>query len=135
MMSAVSAAPATAPAPPAPPAGLGAWLCDLGAVVGHGVRLRVRAWPLLLVIALLAVAGRYAAGWAAVNASAVNNALGWAVLVLAPLSMVAGIVAMLHVLRRVLGAGRGRDARPCCRWTARRSAGRAGPRSWTRVRV
>ena len=101
MMSAVSDAPPTAPAPrPA----LRAWLRDLGAVVAHGVRLWVRTWPLLLVIALLAVAGRHAAGWAAVNASALNNTLGWAVLVLAPLSMVAGIVAMLHVLRRDLPA-------------------------------
>ncbi|MBO0921720.1 hypothetical protein J1G42_12885 [Cellulomonas sp. zg-ZUI222] len=97
----MSDAPTTAPAPrPA----LRAWLRDLGAVVAHGVRLWVRTWPLLLVIALLAVAGRHAAGWAAVNASAVNNTLGWAVLVLAPLSMVAGIVAMLHVLRRDLPA-------------------------------
>lgn len=100
MMSAVSDAPTT----PAPRVGLGAWLRDLGAVVAQGGRLWVRSWPLLLVIALLAVAGRHAAGWAAVNASTVNNTLGWAVLVLAPLSMVAGIVAMLHVLRRDLPA-------------------------------
>ncbi|WP_421741271.1 hypothetical protein [Cellulomonas sp.] len=94
-----------APTPaPAPRAGLRAWLRDLGAVVAQGVRLWVRTWPLLLVIALLAVAGRHAAGWAAVNAATVNNTLGWAVLVLAPLSMVAGIVAMLHVLRRDLPA-------------------------------
>ncbi len=77
---------------------------DLGAVVSHGARLWVRTWPLLLVISLLATAGRHAAGWAAVNAATVNNTLGWAVLVLAPLSMVAGIVAMLHVLRRDLPA-------------------------------
>ncbi|MGV8979097.1 MAG: hypothetical protein ACOH17_13740 [Cellulomonas sp.] len=89
---------------PAPRDGLRAWLLDLGTVVAHGARLWVRYWPMLLVISLLAVAGRYAAGWAAVNASAVNNTLGWAVLVLAPLSMVAGIVAMLHVLRRDLPA-------------------------------
>ena len=101
MMSAVSDAPTTAPAPRD---GLRAWLRDLGAVVAQGARLWVRSWPLLLVIALLAVAGRHAAGWAAVNASTVNNTLGWAVLVLAPLSMVAGIVAMLHVLRRDLPA-------------------------------
>ncbi|MCM0638438.1 hypothetical protein [Cellulomonas wangsupingiae] len=94
-----------APTPvPAPRPGLRTWFRDLGAVVAHGVRLWVRTWPLLLVIALLAVAGRHAAGWAAVNASALNNTLGWAVLVLAPLSMVAGIVAMLHVLRRDLPA-------------------------------
>ena len=101
MMSAVTEAPTTTSAAPA---GLRAWLRDLGAVVAQGVRLWLRSWPLLLVIALLAVAGRHAAGWAAVNASAVNNTLGWAVLVLAPLSMVAGIVAMLHVLRRDLPA-------------------------------
>ena len=101
MMSAVSDAPTTTPAPRA---GLRAWLRDLGAVVAQGARLWARSWPLLLVIALLAVAGRHAAGWAAVNASTVNNTLGWAVLVLAPLSMVAGIVAMLHVLRRDLPA-------------------------------
>jgi hypothetical protein len=101
MMSGVTDASATVPAAPS---GLRAWLLDLGAVVAHGVRLWVRAWPLLLVIALLAVAGRNAAGWAAVNVSALNNTLGWAVLVLAPLSMVAGIVAMLHVLRRDLPA-------------------------------
>ena len=99
MMSGVTDAPTPAPAPRA---GLRAWLRDLGAVVAQGARLWVRTWPLLLVIALLAVAGRHAAGWAAVNASTVNNTLGWAVLVLAPLSMVAGIVAMLHVLRRDL---------------------------------
>ncbi|WP_315096313.1 hypothetical protein [uncultured Cellulomonas sp.] len=94
-----------APAPgPTPPGGLRGWLRDLGSVVAQGARLWVRTWPLLLVIALLAVAGRHAAGWAAVNASTVNNTLGWAVLVLAPLSMVAGIVAMLHVLRRDLPA-------------------------------
>src|SRR4051794_22029294 len=99
MMCAVSAPPT-----PAARAGLLAWLRDLGAVVSHGARLWGRSWPLLLVIALLATAGRHAAGWAAVNASTVNNTLGWAVLVLAPLSMVAGIVAMLHVLRRDLPA-------------------------------
>lgn len=99
MMSAVSDAPTTAPAPRA---GLRAWFRDLGAVVLSGVRLWVRHWPVLLVIALLAVAGRYAFGWAAVNVATVNNTLGWMVLVLAPLSMVAGIVAMLHVLRRDL---------------------------------
>lgn len=101
MMSAVSDAPTTAPAPRA---GLRDWFRDLGAVVAHGARLWVRAWPLLLVIALLAVAARSAANWAAVNVATVNNTLGWAVLVLAPLSMVAGIVAMLHVLRRDLPA-------------------------------
>lgn len=101
MMSGVSDAPTPAPAPPA---GVRAWLRDLGAVVAQGVRLWVRSWPVLLVIALLAVAGRHAAGWAAVNASTVNNTFGWAALVLAPLSMVAGIVAMLHVLRRDLPA-------------------------------
>lgn len=101
MMCAVSDAPTTAPATDT---GLRPWLRDLGAVVAQGVRLWVRTWPILLVIALLAVAGRHAAGWAAVNASTVNNTLGWAVLVLAPLSMVAGIVAMLHVLRRDLPA-------------------------------
>ncbi len=100
-MSGVTDAPTHVPAPPA---GLRAWLRDLGAVVAQGARLWIRSWPLLLVIALLAVAGRHAAGWAAVNASTVNNTLGWAVLVLAPLSMVAGIVAMLHVLRRDLPA-------------------------------
>jgi uncharacterized membrane protein YkvA (DUF1232 family) len=100
MMSAVSETPTT----PAPPSAVRAWLRDLGGVVAHGARLWARTWPVLLVIALLAVAGRHAAGWAAVNASAVNNTLGWAVLVLAPLSMVAGIVAMLHVLRRDLPA-------------------------------
>ncbi|MDQ0373693.1 hypothetical protein [Cellulomonas humilata] len=89
---------------PAPRDGLRTWLHDLGAVVAQGARLWARSWPVLLVIALLAVAGRHAAGWAAVNASTVNNTLGWAVLVLAPLSMVAGIVAMLHVLRRDLPA-------------------------------
>ncbi|WP_456787325.1 hypothetical protein [Cellulomonas sp. P5_C5] len=97
----MSDAPTTAPAPRD---GLRAWLRDLGAVVAQGGRLWARSWPVLLVIALLAVAGRHAAGWAAVNASTVNNTLGWAVLVLAPLSMVAGIVAMLHVLRRDLPA-------------------------------
>lgn len=101
MMSAVTDAPTTAPAPGT---GLRPWLRDLGAVVARGARLWARSWPLLLVIALLAVAARHAAGWAAVNASTVNNTLGWAVLVLAPLSMVAGIVAMLHVLRRDLPA-------------------------------
>ena len=89
---------------PEPRVGLRAWLRDLGAVVSHGARLWVRTWPVLLVISLLATAGRHAAGWAAVNAATVNNTLGWAVLVLAPLSMVAGIVAMLHVLRRDLPA-------------------------------
>ncbi|WP_148234291.1 hypothetical protein [Cellulomonas flavigena] len=82
--------------------GLRGWLRDLGAVVALGGRLWVRSWPVLLLVALLAVAGRYAAGWAAVNAAGYHGALGWAVLVLAPLSMVAGIVAMLHVLRRDL---------------------------------
>ena len=101
MMAAVTAAQTTAPAPDP---SLRAWLRDLGAVVAQGGRLWVRSWPLLLVIALLAVAARHAAGWAAVNASTVNSTLGWAVLVLAPLSMVAGIVAMLHVLRRDLPA-------------------------------
>ena len=101
MMSAVSDASSTTPAPRD---GLRTWLRDLGADVAQGARLWARSWPLLLVIALLAVAGRHAAGWAAVNASTVNNTLGWAVLVLAPLSMVAGIVAMLHVLRRDLPA-------------------------------
>lgn len=109
MTSAVNDAPTTSPGPPGGPgtglrAGLRAWLRDLGAVVAHGARLWVRRWPVLLVLALLAVAGRNAAGWAAVNASGVNNTLGWAVLVLAPLSMVAGIVAMLHVLRHDLPA-------------------------------
>ncbi|WP_456817760.1 hypothetical protein [Cellulomonas sp. URHB0016] len=101
---------------PAPGPGLRPWLRDLGAVVAHGARLWVRTWPQLLVVALLAVAARHAAGWAAVNASTVNNTLGWAVLVLAPLSMVAGIVAMLHLLRRdlpaldAIGRSRGPDA-------------------------
>lgn len=106
MMSAVTPAPAPAPPDLRPPvrARLLAWLRDLGSVVATGARLWVRAWPVLLVIALLAVAGRYAAGWAAVNVATFNNTLGWAVLVLAPLSMVAGIVAMLHVLRRDLPA-------------------------------
>ncbi|WP_156043805.1 hypothetical protein [Cellulomonas sp. URHE0023] len=93
------------PAPDTTPrTGLPGWLRELGAVVSHGARLWLRSWPVLLVIALIATAGRHAAGWAAVNASTVNNTLGWAVLVLAPLSMVAGIVAMLHVLRRDLPA-------------------------------
>ncbi|MBD7917569.1 hypothetical protein H9657_04650 [Cellulomonas sp. Sa3CUA2] len=108
----MSDAPVTAPAP-AP--GLRAWWRDVGSVVAVGVRLWVRAWPVLLCLALLAVAGRHAAGWAAVNVASVNSTLGWAVLVLAPLSMVAGIVAMLHVLRRDLpalariGSARGPD--------------------------
>src|SRR3954454_22644489 len=101
MMSAVSDELST---DPAPADGLRPWLRDLGAAGAHGARLWVRPWPQLLVVALLAVAGRHAAGWAAVNASPVNNTLGWAVLVLAPLSMVAGIVAMLYVLRRDLPA-------------------------------
>lgn len=67
--------------------GLRGWLRDLGAVVALGGRLWVRSWPVLLLVALLAVAGRYAAGWAAVNAAGYHGALGWAVLVLAPLSM------------------------------------------------
>ncbi|MFD2772141.1 hypothetical protein [Cellulomonas phragmiteti] len=98
-----------------PRAALRDWLRDLGSVVAVGVRLWLRTWPLLLVLALLAVAGRYAAGWAAVNVATVSNTLGWAVLVLAPLSMVAGIVAMLHVLRRdlpalaAIGSARGPD--------------------------
>lgn len=106
MMSVVSHAPTSTPAAPAAPSTgrVRAWLRDLGAVVGLGVRLWLRWWPVLLVIALLAVAGRYAAGWAAVEAAEISNTLGWAVLVLAPLSMVAGIVAMLHVLRRDLPA-------------------------------
>lgn len=99
MMSAVTDVPPTTTG-----ARLRAWFRDLGAVVAHGVRLWVRWWPVLLVLALLAVAGRHAAGWAAVNAACVSNTLGWAVLVLAPLCMVAGIVAMLHVLRRDLPA-------------------------------
>ncbi|MCC2315236.1 hypothetical protein [Cellulomonas xiejunii] len=104
-----------APTDPATPTGLSGWLRDLGSVVGVGVRLWLRTWPVLLVIALLAVAGRHAAGWAAVNVATVDNTLGWAVLVLAPLSMVAGIVAMLHVLRRdlptlaAIGRSRGPD--------------------------
>lgn len=102
MMSAVTDVPSPAPATPAERVRV--WFRDLGGVVAHGVRLWVRWWPVLLVLALLAVAGRYAAGWAAVNAAGVSNTLGWAVLVLAPLCMVAGIVAMLHVLRRDLPA-------------------------------
>ena len=100
MMSGVSHAPTTA----APRTGPRDWFRDLGAVVARGLRLWWRRWPLLLTIALLAVAGRHGAGWAAVNVATVNNTLGWAVLVLAPLSMVAGIVAMLHVLRPDLPA-------------------------------
>jgi uncharacterized membrane protein YkvA (DUF1232 family) len=99
MMSAVTDVPSTTPG-----ARLRAWFRDLGGVVAHGVRLWLRWWPVLLVVALLAVAGRHVAGWAAVNAAGVSNTLGWAVLVLAPLCMVAGIVAMLHVLRRDLPA-------------------------------
>lgn len=111
MSDAVTPAPVptpTAPAPtadaPATGARVRAWLRDLLAVLAHGARLWVRWWPVLLVLALLAVAGRRGAGWLALNASEVSNTLGWAVLVLAPLSLVAGLVAMLHVLRRDLPA-------------------------------
>lgn len=119
MMSAVDA-PASQETGRARP-GLRGWLRDLGAVVALGARLWVRSWPVLLVVALLAVAGRYAAGWAAVNAAGYHRTLGWSVLVLAPLSMVAGIVAMLHVL--------GRDLPDLAAPDAARSDGEASGRS------
>lgn len=72
------------------------------AVVGAGFRLWLRHWPVLLTLALLGGAGRMAAIWGATVASDVNNTLGVAILVLAPLASVTAIVLMLHVLRHSL---------------------------------
>jgi hypothetical protein len=72
------------------------------AVVGAGIRLWLRHWPVLLTLALLGGAGRMAAIWGAVEASDKNNTLGVAILVLAPLASVTAIVLMLYVLRHSL---------------------------------
>ena len=75
---------------------------DTFAVVGSGLRLWLRHWPVLLTLALLGGAGRMAAIWGATEASDTNNTLGVAILVLAPLASVTAIVLMLHVLRHSL---------------------------------
>jgi len=72
------------------------------AVVGAGIRLWLRHWPVLLAFALLGGAGRMAAIWGATVASDTNNTLGVGILVLAPLASVTAIVLMLHVLRHSL---------------------------------
>ena len=95
--------PAPAPAAPVAPPSRGAAargvLADLFEVVINGARLWGRHWPLLLTIALLGGAVRMAAIWGATAASATNNTLGFAILVLAPLGSVASIILMLHVMR------------------------------------
>lgn len=75
------------------------FLAGLFDVVIQGARLWWRHWPLLLSIALLGGAVRMGAIWAATAASANNNTLGFAVLMLAPLGSVVAIVLMLYVLR------------------------------------
>ena len=77
---------------------------DLVRVVADGGRLWLRHWPALLAIALLGGAVRMGAIWAATAVSAVNNTLGFAVLVLAPLGSVAAIVLMLLAMRGSLPA-------------------------------
>lgn len=74
-------------------------LADLLSVVVAGARLWGAHWPVLLTVALLGGAGRMGAIWAAIEVSDVDATLGFAVLALAPLSSVAAIVVMLHVLR------------------------------------
>ena len=71
----------------------------LFAVVAAAARIWWGYWPLLLTIALLGGAVRMGAIWAATVLSGLNNTLGVAVLVLAPLGAVGSIVLMLHVLR------------------------------------
>ncbi|MBT0770863.1 hypothetical protein KIH74_18110 [Kineosporia sp. J2-2] len=71
-------------------------------VVGAGARLWLRHWPVLLTIALFALAGRMGAIWLAVRVSEVQNTLGVLVVVLAPLCAVTGIVLMLYTLRHSL---------------------------------
>jgi uncharacterized membrane protein YkvA (DUF1232 family) len=76
-----------------------ALLTELFDVVVQGARLWGRHWPLLLAIALLGGAVRMGAIWAATAASANNNTLGFAILMVAPLGSVASIILMLHVMR------------------------------------
>ncbi|GAB6898198.1 hypothetical protein [Kineosporia succinea] len=73
-------------------------------VVGSGCRLWLRHWPVLLSIALFALAARNGALWASVRISDLNNTAGIFTLVLAPLATVTGIVLMLYTLRRSLPA-------------------------------
>ncbi|GGB96060.1 hypothetical protein [Cellulomonas carbonis] len=75
---------------------------DSVSVVVAGARLWAGHWPLLLTVALLGGAGRMGAIWGAIEVSEVSPTLGFAVLALAPLSSVAAIVVMLHLLRDAL---------------------------------
>ena len=77
---------------------------DAFAVVGAGAMLWLRHWPVLLTIALFALAARMAALWAAVRLSDYQNTLGVLTLALAPLAAVTGIVLMLYTLRHSLPA-------------------------------
>ncbi|GAB3264053.1 hypothetical protein [Kineosporia babensis] len=73
-------------------------------VVGAGAKLWLKHWPVLLTIALLALAGRMGAQWAALRLSDIYNTLGWLALVFGPLSAVTGIVLMLYTLRHSMPA-------------------------------
>ncbi|GLY32979.1 hypothetical protein [Kineosporia sp. NBRC 101731] len=77
---------------------------DAFVVVGAGARLWLRHWPVLLTLALFALAARAGAIWAAVRLSDINNTTGILTLVLAPLAAVTGIVLMLYTLRHSLPA-------------------------------
>lgn len=74
----------------------------LFAVVSRAARLWWRRWPVLLALALFGGAGRMGAIWGATVLSDINNTLGVAVLVFAPLCSVTAIVLMLYVLRNEL---------------------------------
>lgn len=73
-------------------------------VIRTGVGLWLRHWPVLLTIALLGVAGREAANWAAIEISALQGTLGMLVLAFAPISAVVSIIFMLYTLRPSLPA-------------------------------
>jgi hypothetical protein len=75
---------------------------DAFSVVGAGAKLWLKHWPVLLTIALFAMAGRMGAQWGAVRLSSVYNLLGLLTLALAPLCAVTGIILMLHTLRNSL---------------------------------
>jgi hypothetical protein len=72
------------------------------AVVGSGIRLWFRHWPVLVTLALLGGAGRMAAIWGATEVSDRNNTAGVLILVFAPLASVTAIILMLYVLRHSL---------------------------------
>jgi len=76
---------------------------DLPGVALTAGRLLLRHWPAMFALALLGVALRNGALWAAIRISDWNSFVAQLVLLLAPLGYLLPVIAMLHLCRPALG--------------------------------